>query len=145
MSGYSRDRFIREWYASQEGQQFIVRDIFEGKCFEKRLGQLYATHRPKRELIHKDEMLKKGIQYAYFDIEGRGIEFCEDKDRSEYFFIKGYDIGNRKRKIEGMTACFNGVDLLSIPEEIRFHHKFIDGYNLVKNTDQKPNIKSKHK
>lgn len=144
MAKYANDKFVKDWYSSQGGKKFIADEIFSEQCFERTLGQISKATASPKELIDKDEMLKKGISYAYLDVEGKGLEACEDKDKNRVFFIKGYDIGNRRRKIEGMTAYFNDIDLAIIPDEVKSHHKFIEGYEKSKANDKR-NFNYKHR
>lgn len=144
MARYANDKFVKDWYSSQGGKKFIADRIFSEQCFERTLSQISKATVSSKDLSEKEIMLEKGISYAYLDIEGKGLESCEDKNKNHVFFIKGYDIGNRRRKIEGMTAYINNIDLSVIPDEVKSHHKFIEGYEKAKANDER-NFNYKHR
>ena len=88
-----------------------------------------------KALLEKDLMLSKGISYAYLDVLGEDLDNCNYSYKEHPFFIKGYEIGNRRRKIEGMNAYLNGVDLSLVSNEIKDHWKFIEGYTEAQKKD----------
>ena len=133
MSNYGSSKYVKIRTKEQTAKQYIADKVISDQIFEKNLKRLAELHTPAKEKKEKDTMLDKGIKYAYADINGEGFVNLPEEFCKHHFFIKGYEVGNRRIRILGATYYTSGLSIDDAPEEIKNHHQFIDGYNLAKN------------
>lgn len=143
MAEYIKDKYSKLNGKSQSARQYVADRIAVSQKFDKMIENQSSRYIRGKELAQKDIMISKGILYAYFDFLGEGLDLCDFDYKNHPFFIKGYEIGNRRRKIEGMDAYINKVDLSLIPEDVKCHCKFIEGYLEAEKRDSRKDIKQK--
>ena len=141
MAEYGKDRYSKINSKSQSSRQYVADHIASEEKFNGRIKKQSLNYITGKALLEKDLMLSKGISYAYLDVLGEDLDNCNYSYKEHPFFIKGYEIGNRRRKIEGMNAYLNGVDLSLVSNEIKDHWKFIEGYTEAQKKDNKEGYK----
>ena len=141
MAEYGKDRYSKINSKSQASRQYVADRIASEKKFDKRIEKQFLNCITGKALLEKDLMLSKGISYAYLDVLGEDLDNFNYSYKEHPFFIKGYEIGNRRRKIEGMNAYLNGVDLSLVSNEIKDHWKFIEGYTEAQKKDNNEGYK----
>lgn len=141
MAGYGKDRYSKLNSKSQSSKQYVADHIVSEEKFNRRIEKQSLYYITGKDLLDKDLMLSKGISYAYLDVFGEGLDNCNYSYKGHPFFIKGYEIGNRRRKIEGMNSYLNGVDLSLVSNEIKEHWKFIEGYTEAQKKDNNEGYK----
>lgn len=133
MSQYANNKYKKANSNLQSSKQYVADKVVSEQHFEQYLKKISLLRATLKEKAEKDIMLNKGIEYAYFDINGEGIENLPVEYRTHKFFVRGYEIGNRRRRILGVNIYINGSNLEEVPENIRNHHEFIYGYQIAKN------------
>ena len=132
MSNYLRPKYILSEYSSFGSKQYVASQIELDKKFEKHLETL---DREKRKEISKDlkvKTIEAGIRYAYSDFEGIGIDHLEMDKKIKYFFNVGYQIGNRRIYINGLSLGESGLTLHESTFGFENHHAFKKGYNYAR-------------
>ena len=142
MSEFSKVKFVKANRLAQGAKQYSVEKVTKEQKFERILEKLSLLKVTSKERKEKDVMLNKGIEYAYKDIKGKGIEGLSVDCKNHLFFVKGYEVGNRRIRIAGSDFFNSGLNLEDAPEHIKGHHEFIKGYNMAKS---QMNDEEKHK
>ena len=132
MSNYLRVRYILSEYSKFGSKQYVASQIELDAKFEKHLENLDTEKKKEINEHLKSKTIEEGIRYAYTDFEGIGFEHLEMDKKIRYFFNVGYQIGNRRIYIKGLSFGESGLPLSETTSGFENHHAFKKGYNSAK-------------
>jgi len=129
MPDFQRNKYIARYQGTINQSSFVADSIRKEEKLNERLAKAEADRLTQYEKDNKDEVLNKGIEFAYKDINLEGVEKAPKELKNLKIFLRGYDVGIRRIKAAGHQLYKLGKSLEEADPLLRNHIAFIEGYN----------------
>jgi len=129
MPDFQRNKYVARYQGTIEQSSFVADDIRKEQKFNQRLEKESKNKLTIYEKDNKDEVLNKGIEFAYQDVNLEGIENAPEELKNLKIFVRGYEVGIRRIKAAGNKHYMLGKTLDEAEPILKNHIAFVEGYN----------------